>query len=220
MSEVADWSAIAAENDSPSPNGFPEGMPPSGVNNACREVMAAVKRAFNGLATSGTVYDSARLNGQLAAFYLARANHTGSNNADTLQSFNASYFLDRNNHTGTNNASQLNSQPASFYLDRNNHTGTQAAVTAKVYHGRINGSGGSIRLPSGWTSSRLAVGAYQIDHTLGVDTFSVVPICIRGLVGAQSSLIGTPTSSSFQYQLNDGDGDRIDVDSHFILVLD
>jgi hypothetical protein len=44
MSDVQTWSATAASNNSAAPNGFPEGMPPSGVNDAAREVMAAVAR--------------------------------------------------------------------------------------------------------------------------------------------------------------------------------
>ncbi len=38
------WSATAASNDTVSPDGFPEGMAPAGVNNSAIEVMAAVKR--------------------------------------------------------------------------------------------------------------------------------------------------------------------------------
>lgn len=45
MSDVSTWSATANANNAASPNGFPENMPPSGVNDSCREVMAAVKRA-------------------------------------------------------------------------------------------------------------------------------------------------------------------------------
>lgn len=44
MSDVQTWSTTAASNNSAAPNGFPEGMPPSGVNDAAREVMAAVAR--------------------------------------------------------------------------------------------------------------------------------------------------------------------------------
>jgi len=44
MSDVQTWSSTAASNNSAAPNGFPEGMPPSGVNDAAREVMAAVAR--------------------------------------------------------------------------------------------------------------------------------------------------------------------------------
>lgn len=56
MSNVQDWSTTAASNNSAAPNGFPEGMAPSGVNDAAREVMAAVKRwvdDVNGTLTSG-----------------------------------------------------------------------------------------------------------------------------------------------------------------------
>lgn len=44
MSDVQTWSSTASSNNSAAPNGFPEGMPPSGVNDAAREVMAAVAR--------------------------------------------------------------------------------------------------------------------------------------------------------------------------------
>ena len=43
MSDIEDWSTTAASNNSASPDGFPEGMAPSGVNNSAREVMASVK---------------------------------------------------------------------------------------------------------------------------------------------------------------------------------
>ncbi|MCP4238671.1 MAG: hypothetical protein GY770_34730, partial [Aestuariibacter sp.] len=43
MSKISTWSNTAASNNSVSPDGFPEGMAPSGVNNSAREVMAAVR---------------------------------------------------------------------------------------------------------------------------------------------------------------------------------
>ena len=46
MSNISTWSTTAASNNAASPNGFPEGMLPSGVNNAAREVMAAVRAWF------------------------------------------------------------------------------------------------------------------------------------------------------------------------------
>lgn len=58
MSDVSQWSTAAAGNNSAPPDGFPEGMAPSTVNDAAREVMAAVARQYkdmNGsLATGGT----------------------------------------------------------------------------------------------------------------------------------------------------------------------
>lgn len=55
-SNVTDWSTSAASNNSAAPNGFPEGMAPSGLNDAAREVMAAVARFYaeiGGSITSG-----------------------------------------------------------------------------------------------------------------------------------------------------------------------
>lgn len=43
MSKIGRWSTTAANNNSASPDGFPENMAPSGVNNSEREVMAQVK---------------------------------------------------------------------------------------------------------------------------------------------------------------------------------
>lgn len=40
---LKDWSTTAGDNNDPAPDGFPEGMAPSGVNNAAREVMAQVR---------------------------------------------------------------------------------------------------------------------------------------------------------------------------------
>lgn len=46
MSDVSSWSITAAGNNSASPDGFPEGMPPSALNDSSREVMAAVARYY------------------------------------------------------------------------------------------------------------------------------------------------------------------------------
>lgn len=46
MSNVSQWSQTAASNNSASPNGFPEGMAPSGVNDSAREVMAALAKLY------------------------------------------------------------------------------------------------------------------------------------------------------------------------------
>lgn len=46
MSEIKSWSTTAASNNAAAPNGFPEGMAPSAVNDAAREVMAAVRTFY------------------------------------------------------------------------------------------------------------------------------------------------------------------------------
>lgn len=43
MANIRSWSQTANSNNSASPNGWPEGMPPSGVNNTGRENMAGVR---------------------------------------------------------------------------------------------------------------------------------------------------------------------------------
>ena len=63
MSEIqtTDFDETAANNNQSAPNGFPEGMAPSGVNDAAREVMAQIKRWFNrvtGRADAGTLISS------------------------------------------------------------------------------------------------------------------------------------------------------------------
>jgi hypothetical protein len=43
MSAISTWSTNAASNTSASPDGAPEGMPPSGVNDTIRELMAQIR---------------------------------------------------------------------------------------------------------------------------------------------------------------------------------
>jgi len=59
MADVSSWSPVAANNNAAAPNGFPEGMPPSGVNDSAREVMASVRRwhdEVGGILNGGSVY--------------------------------------------------------------------------------------------------------------------------------------------------------------------
>ena len=46
MTDVSTWSTTAASNNTAPPDGFPEGMAPSALNNSSREVMAAVARYY------------------------------------------------------------------------------------------------------------------------------------------------------------------------------
>jgi hypothetical protein len=45
--ETSNWSETAASNNAAPPNGMPEGMAPSGVNDSGREIMAAIKREWD-----------------------------------------------------------------------------------------------------------------------------------------------------------------------------
>lgn len=56
MSNVSQFSTTAASNNSASPNGFPEGMSPAGLNDSARELMAALAKCYkdqNGTITTG-----------------------------------------------------------------------------------------------------------------------------------------------------------------------
>lgn len=56
MSDVQNWSSTAASNNSASPDGWPESMAPSGINNSARENMAAIAKWYkdgNGSLSSG-----------------------------------------------------------------------------------------------------------------------------------------------------------------------
>ena len=47
MSKISTWSTTASSNNSASPDGWPESMLPSGVNNSAREGMASTRYAWN-----------------------------------------------------------------------------------------------------------------------------------------------------------------------------
>jgi len=65
MADVSQWSTTAASNNSASPNGAPEGMAPSGVNNVIRENMAALAKWYSD--SDGTLQST----GSSSAYVLA-----------------------------------------------------------------------------------------------------------------------------------------------------
>lgn len=58
MSNISQWNTAAASNNSAPPDGFPEGQAPSTLNDAARELMAAVARQYSdtdgSIVTGGT----------------------------------------------------------------------------------------------------------------------------------------------------------------------
>lgn len=94
MSEVQSWSTTAANNNSASPNGWPEAMAASGVNNSARENMAAIAKwrsDNNGSLVSGGSADAYTLtpNATWAAYasgmtFTFEANHTNTTTTPTL----------------------------------------------------------------------------------------------------------------------------------------
>ncbi len=84
MAEIYDYNTSAANNNSPAPDGFPEGMNYSQVNDAAREVMAVLARyveTLGGVTMTGSnnayavnlTLTGAQTSGRL---YILRANHT------------------------------------------------------------------------------------------------------------------------------------------------
>ena len=65
MADVSQWSTTASSNNSASPNGAPEGMAPSGVNNVIRENMAALAKWYSD--SDGTLQST----GSSSAYVLA-----------------------------------------------------------------------------------------------------------------------------------------------------
>jgi len=95
MAEIKDYSVTADDNDSASPNGMPEGMAPSGVNNSWRESFARVKRWYEDVSAAKTTTGSSN------AYVLAAAR------AVTAYAAGDSYMI-KANHTCTSAGSTLN----------------------------------------------------------------------------------------------------------------
>lgn len=92
LSDSTNWSELDANNNKPSPNGWPEGMMPSGVNDSARADKGALKRFWNRAnpvqtvtATSGVytfttgnpTYPSAYVNGEVYTFFPGGADGVG-----------------------------------------------------------------------------------------------------------------------------------------------
>lgn len=73
MAEINDWNTTAPNNNNAPPNGFPENMDYSDVNNSAREVMAVIARFYsdeNGSLTStGTNDITITTNGSYTSYY-------------------------------------------------------------------------------------------------------------------------------------------------------
>jgi hypothetical protein len=126
-------------------------------------------------ADSNQVIDNAeRLGGQLPAYYLDRASHSGLQPATTVTYNNTTSGLiaglvqdaidelsaaidDISSGSVTvGNATQLNSQPASYYLDRANHTGTHPASVSTFANGGTGYTSTDVQAAIVETDARIA----------------------------------------------------------------
>lgn len=107
MSEVQSWSSTAASNNSASPDGWPEAMAPSGINNSARENMAAIAKWYkdgNGSLSSGGSSNAYTLspNRTIASYaagidFLFLANHANTGAASlNVSSLGAKDLKDKN----------------------------------------------------------------------------------------------------------------------------
>lgn len=94
MSEIQTWSTTASNNNSTAPNGWPEGMAASSLNNCGREMMAAIAKWYkdeNGTLVTGGSSNAYTLtpNRTISAYegglkFTFEANHTSSSTTPTL----------------------------------------------------------------------------------------------------------------------------------------
>jgi hypothetical protein len=97
--------------------------------------------ATNALPRWTTGVDSASLGGHDGAYYLARANHTGINNADQLGSHVPAYFLDYANFTGTPPSSAIFAAQSAYPTDGQDANGyVKFAGGLTIQWGRNAGS--------------------------------------------------------------------------------
>jgi hypothetical protein len=137
------------------------------IDEAAANINNRMLRSLYDANNNGIVDNSERLNNQLPSFYLARANHTGTQAATTVTFNNAVSGLiatqvqaaidaldaivdnlsvnkmermtyDANNNGIVDNAEALNGQTGAYYLNRANHTGTEEAVSI-AYSGLVSG---------------------------------------------------------------------------------
>lgn len=112
MSEIQSWSTTAASNNSASPDGWPENMAPSGINNSARENMAAIRRLYgdwNGALASGGSGNAYTLspNRTISAYaagvgFVFMANHANTGAATlNVSSLGAKDIRDRNGNALT-----------------------------------------------------------------------------------------------------------------------
>ena len=73
------------------------------------------------------------------------------------------------------------------------HFVTKGQLDAKVYGGQVSSVGGAVYLPSGWSSSRTALGNYTVTHNLG--TTSYAPVITAAGGGTHAAYFALATNS-------------------------
>lgn len=84
-----------------------------------------------------------------------------------------------------------------------------------VYSGKVNGDGSALNLPTGWTSSKLGTGTYEVQHTLGTADFTPIAISYATTVFCKLNGV-SDTATSFVFI--DHAGNATDVNSFYFLI--
>jgi len=156
----SNWSETDANNNSASPDGAPEGMAPSGVNDTIRALMGALKRFWNRL--NGTVITSGADTvtaafGAAAASYNTGERHLlkfGATNSITTPTLNLNSLGAKNIKDGSGNAfvvtgEQQSGQYGEFLYDGTNMRLLTLPWRAGTFTPTLSPGSGSITTQSG-----------------------------------------------------------------------
>ena len=183
MAGIKDYSTTASDNNSAAPNGFPEGMAPSGLNDTGRQVMADIRawyedaewRDFGDSPTyaSGTSFT---VSGDLTARYVAnrRVRAVGSSTGTIYGTISSSSYSDPNttvNVTWDSGSLVSETLAVSLGMLANNiggggglpissgGTGATSRGAAQealgIYHGRVSRTGTLNTATSGWSAQKI-----------------------------------------------------------------
>lgn len=191
MAEIEDVNDVAANNNQAAPEGLPEGMNPSGVNDSVRELMAKIKRWFlyfrhgEYVATGTNAYTLSPVVTPVDG-YIYHANFANANTAASTLSGDP--IQDRSGNAligGEINGSHRVKRSGSTWvlLDRADLPESIEALQnqIKTYEGSTNANAGggnaANSLPTGWTASTTFQGEnLTVVHNLGVaaDAYAVM----------------------------------------------
>ena len=211
MSDIQNWSTTAASNNSASPDGWPESMAPSGINNSARENMAALRRLYgdwNGALTSGGSSNAYTLSpNRTIAAYAAGINFTFlANHANTgaatlnVSSLGAKDIRDRNGNalTGAEIASggvvEVVYDNSSGYFRGTNLVANSASSTpsaSETVQGIVELATAAETLTGSSTSLALTPGGFAGNKSLSSNGYYKLP---GGLVIQWGTVVATAST--------------------------
>lgn len=155
MSDVSTWSTTAGNNNSSPPDGWPEDQSPSSVNNCGREMMASIKRWYDGInaALAGTIRGCVPSNAADTDHDISfsAGTYIGSSREYTLPAYTKQFdaaFAEGTNAGGLGDSVSLPTTGA-FYVFAISKDSSPSTVD---YYGDTDDGGANV--PTGWTVLR------------------------------------------------------------------